>query len=130
MVFRKLMADPSVVEGKRVVLVDDSVIRGNTIKGLIDDLRAAGALEIHVRSASPRFISECHYGVGISSKAELIATGRTNEEIAEAIGADSLEYLELPWLKQVLGNAACYGCMTGVYPTELRKPFVAELAVG
>lgn len=123
--FRKNMADPAVVKGKRIVLVDDSLIRGNTLIGLIKDLYEAGASEIHVRSASPQFISECHYGVDISSKSELIATGRSNKEIAAIIGADSLEYLDLPWLQTILGKAACYGCMTGVYPTELRKP-VAE----
>lgn len=124
-VFAKLVANPWVVEGQRVVLVDDSVVRGNTLKVLVGILFDAGALEVHVRIASPPIISECHYGIDISSKKELIAPGRTSLEIAEILGADSLEYLHLPDLKQAIGAAAtkrCYGCMTGEYPTSLRKP--------
>lgn len=128
-VFAKLVANPWVVEGQRVVLVDDSVVRGNTLKILVGILFDAGALEVHVRIASPPIISECHYGIDISSKKELIAPGRTSSEIAEILGADSLEYLHLPDLKQAIGAAAtkrCYGCMTGEYPTSLRKPALAN----
>ena len=124
-VFEKLVTNPWVVEGQRVVLVDDSVVRGNTLKVLVKALREAGAKEVHVRVGSPPIISECHYGIDIGSKDELIAPGRQRAEIAEIVGADSLEYLHLLDLKKAIGAAAtkrCYGCMTGEYPTSLRKP--------
>lgn len=123
--FAKLVANPSVVEGKRIILVDDSVVRGTTLKILIGALRDAGAKEVHVRIASPPIVSECHYGIDISSKDELIAPGKTAAEISEIVGADSLRYLKLRGLKRAIGAAAtnrCYGCMTGEYPTPLRKP--------
>lgn len=128
-VFAKLVANPSVVEGKRIILVDDSIVRGNTLKVLIGALREAGAKKVHVRIASPPIVSECHYGIDISSKDELIAPGKTVAEIAEIVGADSLKYLEMRSLKRSIGAAAtlrCYGCMTGKYPTTLRKPVVRK----
>lgn len=124
-VFAKLVANPGTVKGKRLILVDDSIVRGNTVKALVESLREAGASEIHIRVASPPIISECHYGIDISTKAELIAHERTIPEIEKEINANSLAYLTLPNLKKVIGAAAvnrCYGCMTGEYPTPLRKP--------
>lgn len=131
-VFAKLVANPWVVEGKKVVIVDDSIVRGNTLTVLIKAIRQAGATEVHIRVGSPPIISECHYGIDISSKEELIAPGKTNRQIAEIIGANSVEYLHLPDLEQAIGAAAtkrCFGCMTGNYPTTVRKPSPAAITI-
>ena len=91
----KLNPIRSVVEGKRVVLIDDSIVRGTTCRRTIDLLRKAGAKEIHMRVSAPPFVSECYYGTDIDDKNKLIANHHTVEEIAEIIGVDSLGYLSL-----------------------------------
>ncbi len=106
------------IEGKRVVLVDDSIIRGTTIMGTVAMLREAGAKEVHVRIASPPVISSCHLGMDTPSKESLISTNKSVEEIRELIGADSLHFISLENLIKSNGgdNGFCTGCFTGLYP--------------
>ncbi len=110
-----------VVEGKRVVLVDDSIVRGTTSKRIVGLLRNAGAKEVHMRISSPPFINLCYYGTDISSKEHLIACKYSVEEIAEIIGADTLGFLSVNDVdKLAVGSNCkgfCTGCFTGEYPT-------------
>ena len=115
----KLKLNPmrQVIAGKRVVLVDDSLVRGTTAKNLIKLMRTAGATEVHFRLASPMVKSECFFGVDISSKEELIASKMSLEEIRVTIGADSLDFLSLEHQREILGSDKfCDGCFTGNYP--------------
>lgn len=111
------------IEGKRIVLVDDSIVRGTTLQGIVSTLRKAGAKEIHLRIASPKFVDVCHFGTDVDSKEVLIANKHTTEEIRDIIGADSLEYLELDNLKKITEKSNikefCTGCFTGKYPIEI-----------
>lgn len=113
------------IKGKRIVLIDDSIVRGNTLIGIIKILRKAGAKEIHLRIAAPAFIDICYFGTDIDSKENLIANGRTVEEIREIIGADTLEYLSIDNLKEITKGCNiddfCMGCFTGKYPIEVPK---------
>ena len=97
----KLNPIKTTVAGKRIVLVDDSIVRGTTITRLIKILRRAGAKEIHLRIASPKFVGICYFGTDVAKKDELIAVGKTTEEICKEIGADSLEYLSLENLRKI-----------------------------
>lgn len=107
------------VEGKKVILVDDSVIRGTTIKRTVEMLRNARASEIHVRISSPPVIYSCHLGMNTPSRENLIASNMSVEEIRENIGADSLAYLSLDGLlKSAGGNEFCTGCLSGNYPID------------
>lgn len=107
------------VEGKKVILVDDSIIRGTTIKRTIELIRNAGAKEIHVRISSPPVNYSCHLGMDTPSRENLIAANMTVEEIRQAIGADSLEYLTIEGLlKTAGGDEFCTGCLNGVYPID------------
>ncbi|MEO6823046.1 MAG: amidophosphoribosyltransferase [Candidatus Nanopelagicales bacterium] len=111
-----------VIAGKRLVVVDDSIVRGNTQRALIRMLREAGALEIHVRIASPPVKWPCFYGIDFATRAELIANGITIDEIRTSIGADSLGYVSLDGLVGATGVAKdrlCRACFDGVYPVEL-----------
>ena len=113
------------IKGKRIVLIDDSIVRGNTLIGIIKTLRKAGAKEINLRIAAPAFIDICYFGTDIDSKENLIANGRTVEEIREIIGADTLEYLSIDNLKEITKGCNiddfCMGCFTGKYPIEVPK---------
>lgn len=113
------------IKGKRIVLIDDSIVRGNTLIGIIKTLRKAGAKEIHLRIAAPAFIDICYFGTDIDSKENLIANGRTVEEIRKIIGADTLEYLNIDNLKEISKGCNiedfCMGCFTGKYPIEVPK---------
>lgn len=113
------------IKEKRIVLIDDSIVRGNTLIGIIKTLRKAGAKEIHLRIAAPAFIDICYFGTDIDSKENLIANGRTVEEIREIIGADTLEYLSIDNLKEITKGCNiddfCMGCFTGKYPIEVPK---------
>jgi amidophosphoribosyltransferase len=112
---------PEVVEGKRLIVVDDSIVRGNTMPGIVQMLREAGAAEVHLRISSPPIKHPCHYGIDMSSREEMIAHGRTVEEIAEELGADSLHYLSLEGVYEAVGvsrDAHCDACFTGSYPLE------------
>jgi len=120
----KLKINPvrSLLEGKRVVLIDDSIVRGTTSRKIVRMVRSAGAREVHLRISCPPTISPCFYGVDTPSKRELIAANKSVEEIREFIGADSLAYLSLPGLKKACGEGVkttyCTACYTGTYPTD------------
>ncbi len=120
----KLKINPvrSLLEGKRVVLIDDSIVRGTTSRKIVRMVRSAGAKEVHMRISCPPTISPCFYGVDTPSKKELIGANKSVEEIREFIGADSLAYLSLPGLKKACGDGEktnyCTACYTGVYPTN------------
>jgi amidophosphoribosyltransferase len=112
---------PEIVEGKRLVVVDDSIVRGNTTRQIISMLRGAGALEVHLRISAPPIRFPCHYGVDMSTTQEMIAHGRSEEEIAAELGADSLAYLSLEGLYEAIGQTRathCDACFTGDYPLE------------
>lgn len=115
----KLSALRSEVEGKRVVMVDDSIVRGTTSRQIIKLLREAGAAEVHVRVSAPPFIAPCYFGTDIPDRHKLIACGSTIEEIQKMIGADSLGYLSLENLHKLAPDAKCGfcdGCFTEQYP--------------
>jgi len=120
----KLKLNPvrSVLQGKRVVLIDDSIVRGTTSRKIVRMIRQAGAGEVHMRISCPPTISPCFYGVDTPSKRQLIAANKTVEEIREYIGADSLAYLSVEGLKRACGEgektAYCTACYTGKYPTD------------
>ena len=118
----KLSALASEVAGKRVVMVDDSIVRGTTCRQIINLLREAGATEVHMRVSSPPFISPCYFGTDIPDKEKLIACHNTIEEIRQIAGADSLGYLSLENLHQLAPDAKCgfcEGCFTGKYPIDV-----------
>ncbi|MEI6580543.1 MAG: amidophosphoribosyltransferase, partial [Eubacteriales bacterium] len=115
----KLNPISSAVKGKRVVLVDDSIVRGTTSANIVDLLRRAGAAEVHMRISSPPFLNPCYFGTDISSREYLIACNKSLKEICEQIGADSLAYLSYEGLSQIAKESKvgfCYGCFTGEYP--------------
>lgn len=108
------------VEGKKIILVDDSIVRGTTIKRTVEMIREAGAKEIHVRISSPPVRHSCHLGMNTASRENLIAANMTIEEIEKMTGADSLKYLTLEGLLKAVGaeDNFCTGCMSGKYPIE------------
>jgi amidophosphoribosyltransferase len=120
----KLKLNPvrSLLEGKRVVVIDDSIVRGTTSQKIVRMIRGAGAKEVHMRISCPPTISPCFYGVDTPSKKQLIAANKTVEEIREYIGADSLSYLSVEGLKKACGEGVktsyCTACYTGKYPTS------------
>lgn len=118
----KLNAVKSAVEGKRVVLIDDSIVRGTTITKIVALLKEAGAKEVHLRISSPPFLFPCYYGTDIDSQENLIACKHTPEEIAKITGADSLGYLPLGKLRDMAplprGVRPCAACFSGKYPTR------------
>ncbi|MCO5215683.1 MAG: amidophosphoribosyltransferase [Thermomicrobiales bacterium] len=112
---------PEVVEGKRVVLVDDTIVRGTTSRPIVDLVRSAGAKEVHMRVHAPAIMWPCYLGVDLAKREELIAARMTIPEIAQHIGVDSLEYLSLEGLMDAIGkgnNRFCHACMTGHYPVK------------
>ena len=117
----KLSPVKSVLEGKRVVMIDDSIVRGTTSKRLVKLLRDAGAKEIHIRISAPPFLHPCYYGTDIDSEENLIANHHTVEEIAEILGADTLGFLPLNSLPQLLEGSEqyCSACFDGDYPTAI-----------
>jgi len=122
----KLNPIRSVVEGKRVIVVDDSIVRGTTTKEILKMIRDAGAKEIHMRVTCPPIRHPCFYGVDMSTYEELIANKKTVEEIRKFIGADSLYYVSLEGLKKAIGLGLCTGCLDGDYPTEYGKRLAKE----
>ena len=104
---------------KRIVLVDDSIVRGTTSRRIVRQLREAGAREVHLRIASAPLISPCFYGVDFHSKDQLIAASHTAEEITFELGVDSLAFLDINDLKRAFGDKICLGCFEGNYPTDL-----------
>ncbi len=119
----KLAVLSGVVRGKRVVVVDDSLIRGNTSRRRISALRAAGAKEIHMRISCPPTRNPCHFGIDFPTREELIAHGHTTDEIKDFIGADSLGYISLAGLLSAVEQPAdyCTGCFSGRYPLEVKE---------
>jgi amidophosphoribosyltransferase len=110
------------VAGKRVVVVDDSIVRGNTTRQIVQMLFDAGATEVHVRVSSPPITGPCFYGIDFADEEELIASGRTVEDVRESIGATSLAYLSLDGLQAATArpsSALCRACLTGEYPTRI-----------
>ena len=118
----KLSPVESVVKGKRVVLIDDSIVRGTTSARIVTLLKNAGAKEIHMRISAPPFLYPCYYGTDIDSQDHLIACHHSVEEIAKIIGVDSLGYLPLENLESLCGSTDyCSACFSGRYPTEVPK---------
>ena len=116
----KLSAVEESVKGKKVVLVDDSIVRGTTCGRIVTLLREAGAEEIHMRISSPPFMNPCYYGTDIDSRENLIACNHSVEDIAKIIGADTLGYLPVSQLSLLTGNCDyCSACFNGDYPTEI-----------
>ena len=113
------------VKGKRVILVDDSIVRGTTMVRVVKLLKDAGATEIHVRSSAPQFLNPCYYGTDIASRDVLIACSHTPEEMAEIFGADSVAFLPLEDVFKLGASGTCKGycaaCFNGDYPTEKPK---------
>ena len=111
------------VSGKRVVLVDDSIVRGTTSARIVKLLKDAGALEVHVRITAPPFMHPCYYGTDIDSRENLIACKHTVDEIRDIIGADSLGFLNTGFLSRLpsddMVHGYCTACFTGVYDTDI-----------
>ncbi|MHB1900926.1 MAG: amidophosphoribosyltransferase [Cuniculiplasma sp.] len=119
----KLKLNPikSVVQGKRIVLVDDSIVRGTTMRRIVTLLRNFGAKEIHVRIASPKIIAPCYFGVDMKTRDQFVALNRSDEEVSKEVGADSLAYLSIDGLIRSIGlqkKSLCLGCLTGEYPSK------------
>ena len=128
----KLSPVRGVVEGKSVVMIDDSIVRGTTSRRIVRLLKEAGAREVHVRISSPRIENPCLYGIDMLTKKELIAANHTNEEIKDIIEADSIEFLSIDGMEQAIvkdktiNQGICAACMTGNYPVlenDQRKEF-------
>ena len=112
---------PEVIEGRRLVVVDDSIVRGNTTSQIVRMLREAGAREIHLRISAPPIQHPCHYGIDMSTREEMIAYGRSVEQIAARLGCDSLHYLSLEGVYEAVGvtpDTHCDACFSGNYPLE------------
>jgi amidophosphoribosyltransferase len=114
-----------VIQGKNLVVVDDSIVRGNTQRALVRMLREAGAASVHVRISSPPVKWPCFYGIDFATRAELVANGLDVEEIRRSIGADSLSYISLESLVEATTlpmDNLCRACFDGVYPVDLPEP--------
>ncbi|MBI1940137.1 MAG: amidophosphoribosyltransferase [Acidobacteria bacterium] len=126
----KLKLNPvrSLLEGNRVVLVDDSIIRGTTSRKIVRIVREAGAKEVHMRISCPPTVSPCYYGIDTPTKKELIASTHNVEEIRQFIGADTLGYLSLEGMRRAVGDNEgryCLACYTANYPTAVQEPLIA-----
>src|SRR6266851_3391248 len=121
---------PRSIKGKRLIAVDDSIVRGTTSRRIIERLRAAGASEIHMRISSPPMRYPCFMGVDIGSTKELIASGRTVEEVRTHIGAESLAYLSIPGLMRAIGRGTaeqfCRACFDGSYPVPVPQQLTMD----
>jgi amidophosphoribosyltransferase len=115
-----------VIAGKSVVVVDDSLVRGNTSKGLVQMIRSAGAREVHLRLGSPPITGPCHYGIDTPTREELIAATHSTEEIRQFLGVDSLGYLSLEGMLRAAGGPGgfCHACFSGQYPTPVPDDLV------
>jgi amidophosphoribosyltransferase len=118
----KFNALPEILEGKRVVLVDDTIVRGTTSRPIVQLLRQAGAKEVHMRVHAPPMMWPCYLGVDLAQREELIAARMSVPEIGEFIGADSIGYLSLEGLLKAIGvsDGFCTGCLTGNYPVPVQ----------
>ena len=116
----KLSPVKTIVNGKRIVLIDDSVVRGTTSRRIVAMLREAGAKEVHLRIASPQITGPCYYGIDISTRKELMCAGRTLEEVRESLGVDTIAFLsEKSLFEAGRRNELCLACFNGNYPTYL-----------
>ena len=107
------------VQGKRIIMIDDSIVRGTTSDRIVHMLREAGAKEVHMRVSSPPFLWPCYFGTDVPAREQLIAYNRSIEEIRAVIGADSLAYLRTERLEEMAGGLGiCKGCFTGKYPID------------
>ena len=110
---------PEIISGQRIVVVDDSIVRGNTTRQIVGMLRDAGAKEVHLRISAPPIRNPCHYGVDMSTREEMIAHKRSIQEIADELDADSLAYLSMEGVYDAIGGSAddhCDACFSGYYP--------------
>ena len=126
----KLNPVRSIIEGRRIVLVDDSIVRGTTSRKIVRLVRAAGAREVHVRISCPPTVSPCYYGVDTPSRNDLIGATHTIDQIRDYVEADSLAYLSIKGLREAVGerqNAYCTSCYTGVYPVSFPQDQQAYL---
>ncbi len=115
----KLNAIREAVKGKRIIMIDDSIVRGTTSDRIVRMLREAGAKEVHMRVSSPPFLYPCYFGTDVPAQDQLIAYERTTEEVRQMIGADTLGYLRQERLKELSGGLPiCTGCFTGKYPMK------------
>jgi amidophosphoribosyltransferase len=118
----KLNVLKEAVAGKRIIMIDDSIVRGTTSNQIVNMLREAGATEVHVKVSAPPFLHPCYFGTDIPSEDQLIAHNRTIEEIREVIGADSLSYLKMERLSEMAnGLPICTACFSGEYPINPPK---------
>jgi amidophosphoribosyltransferase len=118
----KLHPVPGLLKGKRVALVDDSIVRGTTLREIVGMVRQAGAAKVDVRVGCPPIIAPCYFGIDMKERRELIAHERNEEEIAQIVGADSVHYLSMAGLVESIGHPAdslCLGCLTGRYPVDV-----------
>lgn len=121
-VHMKLSVLKNVVKDKRIVLIDDSIVRGTTMRQLIDMLKSAGAREVHVRISSPPFLYPCYYGTDVPTAKQLIASEHSDVEICKSIGADSLHYLRVEDFESMVGELPlCTACFTNQYPVKIMK---------
>jgi amidophosphoribosyltransferase len=112
---------PEVISGRRLIVVDDSIVRGNTTRQIVQMLKDAGAAEVHLRISSPPIKHPCHYGIDMSSRQEMIAHGRSVEEVAAELGCDSLHHLSLAGVYEAVRGSPehhCDACFSGCYPLE------------
>jgi amidophosphoribosyltransferase len=131
----KLKLNPvrHLLEGQRVILVDDSIVRGTTSRKIVRMVRSAGAREVHLRISCPPTVSPCYYGVDTPSRRELIAATQSIKEIEEFVEADSLAYLSLDSLRESVQDSDhqfCYACYTGKYPTLVQIEEIAMAKTG
>jgi amidophosphoribosyltransferase len=122
----KLNPLKSLLQNKRVIIIEDSIVRGNTSRRRITTLKRAGVKEVHMRVSSPPHRFPCFYGVDFPSSSELVAFGKSVEEIRQYLGLDSLQYLDIEDLKEIVGNAGkdfCFACFNGDYPVRIEKEF-------
>ena len=119
----KLNPVKNVIKDKKIVLVDDSIVRGNTMKKIVNLLKSSGAKEVHVRIGSPPIIAPCYLGIDMKTRSEFIAAGKSIEEIRKIINADSLAYISIDGLIEAIGfnrDDLCLGCLTGIYPVKIK----------
>jgi len=114
----KLHVIESVIKGKRLVVIDDSIVRGTTARRLVQRLRSAGAVEVHLLSTSPPMVGPCHYGMDTPSKTELLACTHTHEQMVTELGVDSLGFLPLGSIREIIGTGHCDACFSGHYPVR------------
>ena len=118
----KLHPVPGLLKGKRIVLIDDSIVRGTTLREIVRMVRNAGATRVDVRIGCPPIVAPCYFGIDMKERKELVANGRTEDEVAKVIGAESVHYLSLPGLVRSIGipqEGLCLGCLTGRYPLDV-----------